>query len=622
MLWARRTTPVSARFSAAALLAVAAMALRAALNPFLGNAFPFVADYFAVLAAVRWCGAAPAVLAMALCAIGSPLLAGRIEWTRLAAFIVVNLATVQVVEIFRRARSQAEENAALAAERLSQLEQQTAQRKREERLSAQLRAIVESSEDAVLSKDLHGIIQSWNRAAERIFGYTEVEALGQSIGMLLPPDRGAEDDEIFERIRRGAQVKHFETMRVRKDGRQIQVALTASPIRDAAGAIIGISHISRDITEQKSLEEQLRQTQKLESLGVLAGGLAHDFNNLLTGIMGNASLAAEEAGSPERIRQRCGEILSASERAAMLIRQMLAYAGKGRFVVTRLDLSALIREILPLLRTSISRMIELELRLAPEVPRLEADPAQIQQLVMNLAINAAEAIGERPGTVSIATSSRQRDGEPELVLEVRDTGCGMDDATRARIFDPFFTTKFTGRGLGLSAVIGIIRQNRGSISVSSAPGQGSTFTVVFPACTAVSAEPQEGGYGTILVIDDEEMVRTMARFTLEHLGYSVEPAATGREALEVLAARPGEFAAVLVDLAATTTLLPDLLRRIRALRPDIPVIVTSSYSESDALGTLEDVSIAGFLQKPYTATALARRVAQAVRGAGIQAAQG
>jgi len=447
--------------------------------------------------------------------------------------------------------------------------------------------------------------------------------VGKPADMLLPPDRGAEEAEIVDRIRRGGSVKHFETVRVRKDGRHIQIALTASPIRDTSGTLIGISQISRDITEVKEFEEQLRQTQKLESLGVLAGGLAHDFNNLLTGIMGNASLAAEEAGDPERVRQRTEEILLAGERAAALIRQILAYAGKGRFVVARLDLSEQIRDILPLLRPSISRRIELDLDLPSNLPRIEADPSQIQQLVMNLAINAAEAIGERPGAVTIATSARVRDGEPELVLEVRDTGCGMDEATRARIFDPFFTTKFTGRGLGLSAVMGIMRQQRGSISVTSAPGQGSTFTVVFPACAAAPrAEPGDSiGYGTVLVIDDEEMVRTMARFALEHLGYSVATAANGREAMEMLTTRPGEFAAVLLDLAAPAA-AADLLRRMRGEHPELPVIVSSSYEEADALGTLDGATIAGFLQKPYTATALVRKVTQALRQANTQPAPG
>lgn len=619
MPWERRRTSLSVCYTGAAALAVAAVGLRAALNPFLGNAFPFVADYLAVLAAVRWCGSGPAVATTLLCAIGSPLLEGGVDWVRLSAFLIVNLGVVRVVEIFQGARGRAEENAALAADRLSQLEEEAAQRRREERYSAQLRAIIESSEDAVVSKDLDGTIRSWNQAAERIFGYAEAEVIGKSIAILLPPDRVSEEKAIIERIRHGGSVRHFETVRVRKDGRHIQIALTASPIRDADGSVVGISHIARDITEQKEFERQLQETQKLESLGVLAGGLAHDFNNLLTGIMGNASLAAEEVADPERIRQRAREILLASERAALLIRQMLAYAGKGRFVVEALDVSAHVREILPLLRTSIPRSIELSLELGSGLPRIEADAAQIQQLVMNLAINAAEAVGDRPGTVRIVTLSREREGRTEVVIEVSDTGCGMDEATRARIFDPFFTTKFTGRGLGLSAVLGIVRQHHGDIAVESAPGQGSTFRAAFPATVPAEAEaePDFGGCGTVLVIDEEEMVRTMARLTLEHLGYAVEDAANGREALDMLAARPGDFTAVLLDLAAPDASPEDLVKRMRAIRPDLPVVVSSSYGEAETLGSMGDTAICGFLQKPYTATALARKVTHAVRLKGL-----
>jgi PAS domain S-box-containing protein len=465
-------------------LAVAAVGLRAALNPFLGNAFPFVSDYLAALASVRWCGSGPAVVTVLLCAAGAPLVAGQSAWVRLLAFVVVNLGMIWVVENFRRARARAEENAALAAERLKQLEVEASHRRREESLSAQLRAIVESSEDAVVSKDLDGNIQSWNQAAVQIFGYGAAEVGGRSIALLLPPDRIHEEEEILERIRQGGRVRHYETVRLRKDGRQIQVSLTASPIRDAAGEIVGVSEISRDITDQKQFEEQLRQTQKLESLGVLAGGLAHDFNNLLTGIMGNASLACDEAGDVDRVQQRAGEILQASERAALLVRQMLAYAGKGQFVVEHLDLSAYLREILPLVRTSMARSIELDLRLADGLPGIDADPALIQQLVLNLTINAAEAIGDRHGKVTIATAARRDRGGTDVLLRVGDTGCGMDEATLARIFDPFFSTKFTGRGLGLAAVQGIVRQHRGRIAVESEPGKGTTFTVALPATEA------------------------------------------------------------------------------------------------------------------------------------------
>jgi len=392
-----------------------------------------------------------------------------------------------------------------------------------------------------------------------------------------------------------------------------------SPLLDDAGALIGASHIARDITERREFEEQLRQTQKLESLGVLAGGLAHDFNNLLTGIMGNASLAMDEAGDRDRTQSRLNEILHASERAALLIRQMLAYAGKGRFVIERVDFSAQVREIVPLLRTSIPKLVELELQLADNLPPVEADRSQLQQLIMNLAINGAEAIDGRPGVVTITTTTRSTDAEQQVLLEVKDTGGGMTDEVKARIFDPFFTTKFTGRGLGLSAVMGILRSHRGSISVRTALHQGTLFTVVLPATTGEGLDTQAPpetelrGYGNILVVDDEELVRKMASFTLERYGYSVELARDGKEAVALFTSRPDDFAAVLLDLTMPVMRGEDALHAIRQVRPHVPVVLSSGYTEADAMARFSEAAPAGFLQKPYTATALARRIKQAVR---------
>jgi PAS domain S-box-containing protein len=478
---------------------------------------------------------------------------------------------------------------------------------------------VESSDDAIISKDLNSVIRTWNYGAEQIYGYSAAEVLGKGIDILIPADRLHEEVDMIERIRHGGRVKHFETVRLRKDGTPIHVSLTISPIRDPRGLIIGVSHISREITERKQLEEQLRQTQKLESLGVLAGGLAHDFNNLLTGIMGNASLAIEELAPGDPSRERIDEVISASERAALLIRQMLAYAGKGRFLAARLDLSAQTREIVSLIRTSISQNVRLDLQLAQSLPMVEADPAQVQQIIMNLAINGAEAIGDKPGTVTIATFARETESERQVVLQVRDTGCGMDEATRARIFDPFYTTKFTGRGLGLSAVLGIIRGHHGFISVDSAPGDGSTFTVVLPAATSPgvpATEPATGlrGYGHLLVVDDEEVVRTMTRFALERSGYTVETAGDGAAALEVFAAHPERFDAVLLDLTMPVLSGEETLKRIHEIRPEARVVLSSGFSQSDAMQRFAGRGVAGYLQKPYTAAVLARKMKQALRG--------
>jgi CheY-like chemotaxis protein len=297
---------------------------------------------------------------------------------------------------------------------------------------------------------------------------------------------------------------------------------------------------------------------------------------------------------------------------------MLAYAGKGRFVIQQLDLSRQISEIVPLIRASMAPGTQIELQLAPRLPLVEADPAQMQQLVMNLAINAAEAVGQSAGRVIIATQAREADDEHQVVLTVADTGCGMDEATKARIFDPFFTTKFTGRGLGLAAVLGIIRAHRGSISVESRPGDGSTFTVVLPAAPGTDIDTREPqaelrGNGAILVVDDEELVRNMARFSLQRYGYSVEIATDGQSAVDIFSSRPKEFDAVLMDLTMPVMNGEEAMRAVRRIRPDVPIILSSGFSEMEAIKRFANDGIAGFVQKPYTATTLARKLKQALR---------
>jgi PAS domain S-box-containing protein len=311
--------------------------------------------------------------------------------------------------------------------------------------AAYLAAIVESTDDAIIGKSPDGVIKSWNRGAERVYGYEAHEVVGRRMAELLPEERVHEESDILERMRSGTRMVHFETVRVRKDGKTIDVSLTISPIRDKSGQVVGVSHVARDITEQKHAAEQLRHTQKLESLGVLAGGIAHDFNNLLTGILGNASLAIEDLPPGSPAMDSLDAVVAASERAAQLAQQMLAYSGKGRFVVAHIDLSESVRSTLQMIRAAIPPGVELRPNLAGDLPAVEADPGQIQQLVMNIIINGAEAVPEgQSGSVTITTRERRLTaGEHEdlaagryVEFEVTDTGCGMDDETKARIFDP------------------------------------------------------------------------------------------------------------------------------------------------------------------------------------------
>ena len=616
------------RYGCALACVALATILRWFLAPLFGTHYPYLLQFLAVLLVARYLGFGPAVAGLLL---GTsplvfgveliprpPLTAGLPFWVALAIVYGFVILLIWILDRQRRMTGEVQSAGRMAAERLEQLDIETEQRAREQQLAAQLRAIVESSEDAIISKDLSGVIRSWNYGAEQIYGYTASETIGKSFTILVSPERRREETEVIERIRQGGRIKHFDSVRLRKDGSPIHVSMTVSPIRDQRGNVVGVSHISRDVTESRKLEDQLRETQRVESLGVLAGGLAHDFNNLLTGVMGNASMVMEELPEEHPAREHIAAVLSASERAALLVRQMLAYAGKGRFVVARLNLSAQVAEIISLLRTSLPRNVRLDLRLAQDLPPLEADPAQLQQVIMNLVINGAEAIGEEPGTVTVTTSSRQTGAEQEVILEVRDTGCGMDDAARARIFDPFYTTKFTGRGLGLSAVLGVVRAHRGFISVQSEPGRGTSFTIVLPAATpgetTASGEPELDlrGHGHLLVVDDEELVRKMARFTLEQRGYTVETAADGHFALELFAARPDAFDAVLLDLTMPVLDGEATLDRMREIRPGVCVVLSSGFSESEALRRFGDRGLGGFLQKPYTAAMLASKIKQAI----------
>ena len=415
------------------------------------------------------------------------------------------------------------------------------------------------------------------------------------------------------------------------------------PWREANGSIAGVMSLAIDVTEQvgikralQSTEERLRETAKLESLGILAGGIAHDFNNLLVGIIGNASLALEVLPHNEPSRDMIEGVVKAGERAAVLTRQMLAYSGKGRFVIEMVDLSTLVSEMLPLLKGSIPRTITLQTQFRESLPPIEADSGQIQQVFMNLVINGAEACGEGPGIVSIRTAL-EAVGEFELsntfglptlpsglyvMLEVSDSGSGMDEETKARIFDPFFTTKFTGRGLGLSAVLGIIRAHKGAIHVYSEPGHGSTFRVYFPAAGSrvefaprpATVSERVAGSGTVLLIDDEQMVRNMGRSTLERYGYRVIEAENGRAALDLLANGLYDIDLVILDLTMPVMSGKETLAGLRRLRPDIEVILSSGFSETEATLRFESQHLAGFLQKPYSATRLVDAVSSAMRG--------
>jgi len=365
----------------------------------------------------------------------------------------------------------------------------------------------------------------------------------------------------------------------------------------------GLSIYFQDITERKRLEQKLLDAAKLESLGVMAGGIAHDFNNLLTGILGNASLLAELPDSADR--QLAEDIMKAAERAADLTRQMLAYSGKGRFEVRAVDLSLEIVEILRLVRPMIDKNVEIHLHLAEALPSIEADPGQMQQMIMNLVINAAESMGGARGRVTITTglvdvdelfiaqtlSGSELTPGKHVSLEIQDTGCGMSEETKAKIFDPFFTTKFTGRGLGLAAVSGIVRGHKGALRVYSSPGQGTTFRVFLPTAegkqVSAAAAPAEAanqkGVGTILLVDDEEIVRRVGCTSLERLGFEVLLALNGAEAVEVFQSTEKQIVLVILDVTMPVMGGAEALAHLQRIRPEIPVIMSSGYNDVEVI---------------------------------------
>ncbi len=412
--------------------------------------------------------------------------------------------------------------------------------------------------------------------------------------------------------------------------RPVRIQTLASAVGSALRQRARQYELRERLADEQRTEERLRQTQKLESLGILAGGIAHDFNNLLTGIIGNISLALDREPAMSPRRRYLDDALVASERAADLTRQLLAYSGKGRFAVQSIDVSDVVRQINSLIQTSISKNVRVLLSLANTLPPVQADATQFQQIVMNLIINAAEAIGPgADGLVVVETGHAQVD-EPYLLetlgadsaspgeyvyVEVRDTGCGIDEGTLSKIFDPFFTTKFMGRGLGLAAVLGIVRGHRGALKVESTPGRGSAFRVLFPAAHGVAGQEKSGvprqdfsGSETILVVDDEEIVRRVAKNTLESWGYRVLLAENGQKAVDLFARLTGQISLVLLDLTMPVMSGEQAFQHLQRIQPSVKVILTSGYDEADALSRFNGAGLSGFIQKPYTATQLAQSV--------------
>lgn len=490
------------------------------------------------------------------------------------------------------------------------------------------RGLMESNILGMALWNRHHAISEANEAFLRILGCTAIESAGLRLEDLAAPGFAEIAAHAFTQVVEGGVCEPFPCEFLTASGARIPVLVAGAALEDGEGLVFAL-----DISERSRLEEKLRQTAKLESLGILAGGIAHDFNNLLTGILGNATLALERTPADSQVAESLRSVVQACERAAALANQILAYSGRGKFQLEPVDLSALVSETLALIETALGRAIRLHLDIAADVPFVEADPSQLQQIVMNLAINAAEAVDNK-GEVWVQTGTAELDGtrHPDdivlgpaapagryVFLNVHDSGPGMGKDTLKRIFDPFFTTKSAGRGLGLAAVLGIVRNHKGVIRVASAPGSGTTFCVYLPVSPAQMREGLDAlprarsAGGVILVIDDELYVRETVRRTLEAADYTVVCAADSIEALRLFQSLGSQIQLAIVDMTMPGEEGQDVVRRLRHYDPALKVIATSGYSESEVKAKFGDLMQA-FLAKPYRSDHLCKTVATVIGG--------
>ena len=495
------------------------------------------------------------------------------------------------------------------------------------------RLLFERNLAGVVRATVDGKIVECNDAFSRILGYGSPSECQER--HLLALDAPGASGSLLASLRASGTVVAYENSARAKDGSMVSLLWNASLISDSADDPAVIEGTVIDLSERQRIEEGLRRTQKLESLGVLAGGIAHDYNNLLMSILGNAELGRIGLDPDSKVHQRLAQIETAAQRGSELSQQMLAYSGKGELVVSFLDISSEVQSRAHLLEGAVSKKARIVYALDPSLPTIEADAGQIEQIVMSLLTNASEALRSGGGTIVIATGSRECSREEladtylaeelpageYVFLEVADDGCGMDEEIQLKIFDPFFTTKFTGRGLGLAAVLGIVRGHRGAILIDSAPGRGSTFTVLFPAAERPSrtdvmrpvAAPAPGE-GIVLIVDDDDAVRQVASDMVEALGLGVVTAVDGFEGLEVFRRQAGEITLVLLDLAMPRMGGEETFHAIREISPEARVILASGYDEKESRRLFSGQGLSGFIQKPYRLGALRDKIQEALGG--------
>lgn len=512
----------------------------------------------------------------------------------------------------------------------------------------QLRVIFDTSKAGIIMVNELGCIVLANQSMSDMFGYSLQELLSSAYHKLVSADNYESSDSNIQSLV-GGDLEQISCERnyVRKDGTYFQGFASARRHTDAEGRLISIVLIIADITDQKrveyerlDLERQLLHTQKLKSLGVLAGGIAHDFNNLLTVIIGNLDLALRRLPPDSTATTGIRKAVRASNKAADLTRQMLAYSGKGIVTLRQIDLGNIVRENVDLFKTTVPKTITFTINLAADLPSVTVDPGQIQQVVMNLITNASEAIGDIPGVITLSTGVREFT-EEELAknrleekqvagryvyLDVSDSGSGMDAETEQRLFEPFYSTKFTGRGLGMSAVLGIIRSHHGAIILHSEPGRGSQFTILLPAGNDGATETDAHGHlpetdalspfltGTVLVVDDEDDVRDFCVQCVTHFGFSALSACDGLEAVEIFRTRHREIQLVILDMTMPIMDGGATFRELRRINPAVRIIISTGHSTHDTTMSFSGDKPDAFIQKPFQVRELREKILQLMQG--------
>ena len=504
-------------------------------------------------------------------------------------------------------------------------------------VASRYRAILAAVPDIIMEVDDRKVYTWANTAGREFFGD---DVLGREAAYYF---EGEQDTYAsIEPMFGGDEgVFYLESWQRRKDGAKRLLAWWCRVLKDDRGDVSGALSSARDITdirrseeERARLKEQVLHGQKLESLGILAGGIAHDFNNLLVGVLGNADLARN--GLPERspALDYIAAIEASARRAADLCRQMLAYSGRGHFVVCDVDLGELVNEMSHLLEVSVSKKADVVYEFAENLPAIEADATQVRQVVMNLLTNASEALGSKSGRIEVRTGAAICDrahlsntyvdddlpAGPYIFLEITDDGQGMDEETRVRLFEPFFTTKFTGRGLGMAAVLGIVRGHRGAIDLTSVPGRGTSVRVLFPSLERPAqpqasepvADPGWRGSGLVLLVDDDPAVLDVCVHMLQRTGFDVITARDGREAVALFHDRRDDIDCVVLDLTMPHMDGEETFLELRRMRREVPVILSSGFDDQEIARRYAGEGFAGFLKKPYVRDEVAARVREAL----------